>query len=103
MLADFELNLANILRSSSLEYFVTIKEQIYPELAQLFYFNIEFHDFHIQSRVKNVSINISLDNFIHIFKLSCVGVDIFNLDLHDFEYPDGKTALTASACFMMMI
>ena len=42
VLADFDyLNLANILRSSSLEYFVTIKEQVYPELVQVFYSNLE--------------------------------------------------------------
>ena len=45
VLADFEhLNPSNILRTSSMEYFVAIKEQIYPELDQFFYSNLSFHD-----------------------------------------------------------
>jgi len=40
MLVDFEhLNLGSILRISSLEFFVTIKEQIYPELVKFFFSN----------------------------------------------------------------
>jgi len=46
--------------------------------------------------VKNVDINTTLERFTRNFQLSSEGVDIFNLDLHDFEYPDGETALTAS-------
>ena len=97
VLASFDhLNLANSLRSSSLEYFVTIKEQVYPEFIKVFYSNLEFWYPYIQSRVKDVNINLSIENFTHIFGLSCEGVDIFNLDLHDFEYLDSETALTAS-------
>jgi len=47
VLADFEhLNLVQILSSSSLEYLVTIKEQIYLELVHYFYSN-QFHNNHI--------------------------------------------------------
>ena len=41
-------------------------------------------------------INISLDKFACLLYLSCEGVDIYNIDLYDFEYPDGESALTAS-------
>ena len=44
----------------------------------------------------NVDINISLEHFARIFKLSCDGAEIFYSDLHDFEYPDGESTLTAS-------
>jgi len=46
--------------------------------------------------VKDVDINITLERIAQNFQLSYKGVDIFNLDLHDFEYLDGETALTAS-------
>ena len=97
VLADFEhLNLANILISNSLEYSVTIREQVYPELVQVFYSNLTFDDNRIQSRLKGVDINISVERFGQNFQLSCEGVDIFNLTFHDFEYLDDETALTAS-------
>ena len=83
-------------KTSSLDYFVTIKEQVYPELVQYFFSNLSFHDNHIKSRDKNVDINISLERIARIFKLSCVGVEVFHMDLHDFENPDGENALTAS-------
>jgi len=31
-----------------------------------------------------------------MLQLSCEGVDIYTIDLHEFEYPDGESALTAS-------
>ena len=41
VLSDFEhLNFANILSSSSLEHFVTMKEPVYPELVHYFYSNL---------------------------------------------------------------
>jgi len=43
-----------------------------------------------------VDINISLECFARIFKLSCDGVEIFYFILHDFGYPDGESALTPS-------
>jgi len=53
VLADFEhLNLAPILRPNSLEYLVTIKEQIYPDLVHLFYSNLSFSGNIIHSRAK---------------------------------------------------
>ena len=68
VLADFEhLNLANILRSNSLEYFVTIREQVYPVLVQVFYSNLAFHNNHIQSRVKGVDINITFERLDRYF------------------------------------
>ena len=43
VLADFEhLNLASILNTSSLEYLITIKEPVYPELVHYFYSNLTF-------------------------------------------------------------
>ena len=39
---------------------------------------------------------MSLDRFAHLLHLSCEGVDIYNVDIHDFEYSDGESALTAS-------
>ena len=52
VLNDFEhLNLASILKSSSLEYFFTIKEPVYPSLVQYFYSNLTFEHNHIRYRV----------------------------------------------------
>ena len=90
VLGDFEyLNLAAILDTSSLEHFVSIKEPVYPELVHYFYSNLSFQNNHIRSRVLGRDINISLDKFAHLLHLSCEGVDIYNIDLHDFDYPDG--------------
>ena len=97
ILADFDhLNLAEILRTSSLEFFVAIKEPVYLELVHYFYSNLSFHANHIRSRVKSIDIDISLENFTRLLHLSCKGVDIHNVNLHDFEYQDGETDLTAS-------
>ena len=41
-------------------------------------------------------IDISLQQFARHLHLSCEGVDIYNIDLHDFEYPDGESAHTVS-------
>ena len=97
VLADFEhLNLANILNTSSLEYLAIIKEHVHPELVHYFYSNLTFQDSHIRSRVLDKDTNISLDRFAHLLHLSCKGVDIYNIDIHNFEYPDSESALTAS-------
>ena len=90
------LNLAPILRTSSLEYFVIVKEQVYPEQVEYFNSKLSFIDNQIQSRFKNIDINISLERFARIFQLSCEGADIFHFGLHDFDYPANETALTAS-------
>ena len=95
MLTDFEhLNLASILSASSLEYLVSIKEPIYPELVHYFCSNLTFQNNHVRSRVLGKDINISLDRFTHLLHLFCEGVDIYNIDIHDFEYSDGELALT---------
>jgi len=97
VLADFEhLNLVAILSTSSLEHFVTIKETVYPKLVHYFYSNLSFQNNHIRSRVLGKDINISFEKFAHLLHLSCEGVDIYNVDLHDFEYPNGESVLTAS-------
>ena len=71
VLIDFKhLNLANILNTSSLEYLVTIKEHVYPELVHYFYSNMTFQNNHIRSRVLGKDINISLDRFAHLLYLS---------------------------------
>ena len=90
------LNLASILASSSLENYVTIKEPVYPALVQYFYSNLTFEHNHIKSRVLGKDIDISLQQFRRHQHLSCEGVDIYNFDLHDFEYPDSESAQTAS-------
>ena len=97
VLSDFEhLNLTNILGTSSLEHFVSVKEPVYPELVHYFYSNLSFQNNHIRSRVLGKDINISLDKFAHLLYLSCEGVDIYNVDLNDFAYPDGESAHIAS-------
>ena len=97
ILADFDhLNLAQILSTSSLEYLITIKESVYPELVYYFHSNLFFQNNHIRSGVMGKDTNISMDKFAYLLRLSCKGVDIHNIDLHDFEYPDGESALTAS-------
>ena len=93
VLADYEhLNLANILNTSSLEHLVTIKEPVYPELVHYFYSNLTFQNNHIRSKVLDKDINISLDRFAHLLYLSCESLDIYNVNIHDFEYPDGESA-----------
>ena len=85
MLSDFEhLNLANILSTTSLEHFVTMKETVYPELVHYFYSNLSFQHNHIRSRVMGKDINISLEKFANLLHLSCEGVDIYNVDLYEF-------------------
>ena len=77
VLNDFEhLNLASILRSSSLEYFVSIREPVYPSLVQYFYSNLTFESNHIRSRVLGRDIDISLQEFAHHLHLSCEGEDL---------------------------
>ena len=62
VLGDFEhLNLTAILRTSSLEHFVTIKEPVYPKLVHYFYSNLSFQNNHIRSRVIGKDINIFLN------------------------------------------
>ena len=97
VLADFEhLNLANILNRSSLEHLVTIKEPVYPEFVHYFYSNLTFQNNHIRSRVLGKDINISLHRFAFLLHLSCEGVDIYNVDIHDFKCSDGESVLTTS-------
>jgi len=80
VLAEFEhLNLAQILSTSSLEYLVTIKEPVYPELGYYFYYNMSFQDKLIRSKVLGKDINISIDKFAGLLCLSCEGVDIYIL------------------------
>jgi len=77
VLADFEhLDLANILNTSSLEYLVSIKEPVYPELVHYFYSNLTFQNNHVRSRVLSKDINISLDH-LPICYASPVRVYIF--------------------------
>ena len=97
MINDFEhLNLAYILRTNSLENFLSIREPVYPSIVQYFYSNLTFESNQVRSRVLGRDIDISLQEFAHHLHLSCEGEDIYNLDLHDFIYPDGESALTAS-------
>jgi len=96
VLADFGyLNLVAVLSTSSLEQLVTIKEPVYPELVYYFYSNLSFQNDHIRSRVLGKDINIFLEQFAHLLHLSCEVIDIYNVDLHEFEYHDGESALTA--------
>jgi len=61
-----------------------------------FYSNLTFQDNLIRSRVLGKDINISLDKFAYLLHLSCEGVDIYNIELHGFEYPDSESAFTTS-------
>jgi len=61
-----------------------------------FYYNLTFQNNHIRSKVLGEDIDISLDRFAHLLHLFCEGVDIYNVDIHDFEYPDSESALTSS-------
>ena len=68
MLADFEhLNLAQILRTNSLEHFVMIKQQVYLELVYIFYSNLSFRENIIHSRVKIFDFDVSLEGFLEFF------------------------------------
>jgi len=97
LLADFEhLNLASILNTSSLEHLITVKELVRPKRVHYFYSNLIFQNNNVKSRILRKDINISLDRFVHLLHLSCEGVDIYNVDLHEFDYPDGESALTTS-------
>jgi len=97
ILSDFDhLDLTAILKTGFLEHFVAIKEEVYPELFQYFYSNLSFVNNHVKSRIKDVDINIFLERFVRIFRLSCDAVEIFFSDLHDFEYLNGESALTPS-------
>ena len=84
------------MNTSSLEYLVTIKEHVHPEVVHYFNSNLTFQNNHIGSRVLGKDIDISLEKFAHLLYLSCESVDIYNIDLHDFEYSDGESAPTAS-------
>jgi len=44
-----------------------------------------------------------LDRFAHLLHLSSNAVDIYNIDMHDFEYVDGESFLTASLLLHEMI
>ena len=46
--------------------------------------------------MKDVDINITLERFTQNFQFSSESVDVLNINLHDFEYPDSETALTSS-------
>jgi len=97
VIQDFEhLNLAHILGANSLENFLTIREPVYPSLVPYFYTNLSFESNRIRSRVLGRDIDLSLQEFALHLHLPCEEVDIFNLDLHYFQYPDGESALTAS-------
>jgi len=61
-----------------------------------FYSSLTFQNNHVRSKALGKDVNISLDRFAYLLHLSCEGVDIYNVDIHDFEYPDGESALTAS-------
>jgi len=94
---DFEhLNLAHILRNNSLENFLAIRQPVYTSLIPYFYTNLTFESNRIRSRVLGRDIDISLQEFARHLHLSCEGVDVYSLDLHDFSYPAGESALTAS-------
>jgi len=69
------LDLTSILKTSSLDHFVTIKEQVYPDLVQYFYSNLSFVNNHVKFCVKDMDINIFLECFARSFKLSCDGVE----------------------------
>ena len=94
---DFEhLNIPQILRNNSLDQFMAIREPVYTSLIPYFYTNLAFEANRVRSRVLGRDIDISLDQFARLLHLSSGGVDVYSFDLHDFEYPAGESALTAS-------
>ena len=75
---------------------MAIKEQVYTSLVHYFYSNFAFEGNRVKSRVLGRDIDIPLAQFADLLHLSCGGVDVYTFDLHDFEYPNGESALTAS-------
>ena len=69
---------------------------MYTSLVPYFYANYAFEGNGVRSRVLGRDIDIPLDRFADLLHLSSGGVDVYTFDLHDFEYPDGESALTAS-------
>jgi len=97
VLQDFEhLNIPQILRNNSLDQFMAIREPVYTSLIPYFYTNLAFEGNHVRSRVLGRDIDIPLDQFADLLHLSCGGVDVYSFDIHDFDYPAGESALTAS-------
>ena len=97
ILKDFEhLNIPQILINNSLDQFMSIREPVYTSLVPYFYANYAFEGNRVRSRVLGREIDIPLDRFADLLHLSFGGVDVYSFDLHDFEYPDGESALTAS-------
>ena len=91
------LNLASILENNSLQYFILIKEQVYPNVVILFYSNLSFEDNVIHSRVGNYEINMPMKVFARILHLSSEGVDIYNHDFGIFwELPCNESSLITS-------
>ena len=67
VLTDFEhLNLAQILRAILLEFLVNIRKEVYLELVYMFYSNPSFRENIIHSRVKNINIDTSLEEFARV-------------------------------------
>ena len=94
---DFEhLDIPQILQSNNLVEFLTIKEQVYTSLVPYFYANYEFDGNRITSRVLGREIDLSIGRFARILHLSSGGADVYTHDLHDFEFPEGESSLTAS-------
>ena len=97
VLQDFEhLNIPHILRNNSLDEFMAIREPVYTSLVPYFYANFAFEANRVRSRILGRDIDIDLDQLADILHLSSGGADVYTSDLHDFEYPDGESALTAS-------
>ena len=97
VLQDFEhLNIPQILRNNSLDQFMAIREPVYTSLIPYFYTNLAFEGNRVRSRVLGRDIDIPLEQFADLLHLSCGGVDVYSFDLHDFVYPAGESALTAS-------
>jgi len=97
VLQDFEhLNIPQILRNNSLDQFMSIREPVYTSLIPYFYTNLAYEGNRVRSRVLGRDIDISLQDFAELLHLSCEGVDVYSYDLHDFVYPAGESALTAS-------
>ena len=61
-----------------------------------FFANFSFDGNRIFSRVLGRDINLDIGQFADILHLSPGGADVYTHDLHDFDYPEGESALTAS-------
>ena len=90
VISDFRhLNLASILENNSLQYFILIKEQVYPNAVILVYSNLSFKDNVIHFRVGKYEINMPMKVFARISTSLLRVLTYMTMILESFEnYPE---------------